>query len=179
MVQKPEIPITDASDGKIKDLDKYVYQMYYEQIEYYKRSGSYNKKFYKNYRSLTIILGALVTLIASLASSKFVADVGLEWLLGIATPLLAAGLTIINGLLQNFQWGATWRDMMVNAQRLEKERDRFLATPVEKRNYKQELTILNDIVLLETHAFFQRVLASEVVPTNEIVPANENEEDKK
>jgi hypothetical protein len=166
MAQKQDIPVTDASDGKIKDLDKYVYDVYYDQIEYYKRSGSKNKKSYKNYRSLTIILGALVTLIASLASSQFVADVGLEWLLGIATPILAALLTIINGLGQNFQWGATWRDMMLSAQRLEKERDRFLATPPEKRNHRQELKVINDIVLQETKAFFQRVLDSEVVPTN-------------
>ena len=83
----------------------------------------------------------------------------------VATPLLAFTLTVINGLSQNFQWGATWRDMMVNRQRLEKERDRFLSTPVEKRNYKAELKVMNDIVLEETKAFFQRILDSEVVPT--------------
>jgi len=166
MAKTVEISAEDVSDGKIKDMDRYVYEMYVNQIEYYKRSGSYNKKYYKNYRSLTIILGALVTLIASLASSRFISSY--EWLEAIfmvATPLLAITLTVVNGLSQNFQWGATWRDMMVNRQRLEKERDRFLATPVGKRNYKTELKIMNDIVLEETKAFFQRILDSEVVPT--------------
>lgn len=156
----------DLTDGKIEDMDRYVYNLYYEQIEYYKQKGAYNKKYYKNYRALTIILGALVTLIASMATSKIVTDyVWLDVIFTVTTPVLAASLTIINGLSQNFQWGAAWRDMSVNAQRLEKERDRFLATPVGKRNYKNELNILNDIVLQETRAFFQRVLDSEVVPT--------------
>jgi hypothetical protein len=174
MAQKQEIPVTDASDGKIKDLDKYVYNIYHEQIAYYRRSGSSNKRNYKNYRSFTIILGALVTLIASLASSTFIQDFGIDWLLGIATPILAALLTIINGLGQNFQWGATWRDMMISAQRLEKERDRFLATPPEKRNHREELKVINNIVLQETKAFFQRVLDSEVVPANP--PTGEEDE---
>ena len=166
MAKTVETSAEDVADGKIKDIDKYVYEMYVNQIDYYKRSGSYNKKYYKNYRSLTIILGALVTLIASLASSKFIATYDwLEATFMVATPLLAFTLTVINGLSQNFQWGATWRDMMVNRQRLEKERDRFLSTPVEKRNYKAELKVMNDIVLEEIKAFFQRILDSEVVPT--------------
>ena len=61
---------------------------------------------------------------------------------------------------------------MVNRQRLEKERDRFLTTPVEKRKYKSELRILNEIALDETKASFQRILDSEVVPTD--TPANED-----
>ncbi|MEW6285828.1 MAG: DUF4231 domain-containing protein [Chloroflexota bacterium] len=171
---KKETEVPDVADGKIEDLDKYVYNMYADQIEYYHRAGAANKKYYKNYRSLTIILGALVTLIASLASSTFVESVGLGWFLGIATPVLAAALTIINGLGQNFQWGATWRDMMIAAQRLEKERDRFLATPPGKRNYRRELEIINELVLQETRAFFQRVLDSEVTPTNQTVVTEEN-----
>jgi hypothetical protein len=54
--------------------------------------------------------------------------------------------------------------MMVNKQRLEGERDRFLATDLEKRNYRKELSILNSIVLDETQSFFQRVLDSEALP---------------
>lgn len=171
---KKETEVPDVADGKIEDMDKYVYNMYADQIEYYRRTGAANKRYYKNYRAFTIILGALVTLIASLTSSTFVESVGLGWLLGIATPALAAALTIINGLGQNFQWGATWRDMMLTAQRLEKERDRFLATPPEKRNYRRELQIINELVLQETRAFFQRVLDSEAVPTNQPAPEDGN-----
>jgi hypothetical protein len=74
---------------------------------------------------------------------------------------------------QNFHWGSTWRDMVVNATRLEKERDRFLATKPEKRNFVKELDILNSIVLEETRNFFQRVLDSEIKP-NEIKPKDQN-----
>lgn len=175
MAKKVETSAEDVADGKVKDLDKYVYDMYKSQIDYYGRSGSNNKNYYKNYRTLTIVLGALVTLIASLASSRFISEY--EWLeltFMVATPVLAFTLTVINGLSQNFQWGATWRDMMVNRQRLEKERDRFLTTPVEKRNYKSELKIMNDIVLDETKTFFQRILDSEVVPIDS--PSDTKEE---
>jgi len=56
--------------------------------------------------------------------------------------------------------------MSVNAQKLEKERDRFLTTQEGKRDYKYELKVLNNIVLQETEAFFKRILDSEVVPTD-------------
>jgi hypothetical protein len=166
--------VSDVADGKIEDMDKYVYELYANQIAYYHRAGAANKRNYKNYRSFTIILGALVTLVASLASSTFVESAGMGWMLSIATPILAAALTIINGLGQNFQWGATWRDMMLTAQRLEKERDRFLATPPAKRNYRRELEVINDLVLQETRAFFQRVLDSEAIPSNQAVVEENN-----
>lgn len=172
--KEKEVEVPDVADGKIEDMDRYVYQVYADQIGYYHRAGAANKRNYKNYRSFTIILGALVTLVASLTSSTFVESVGMGWMLGIATPILAAALTIINGLGQNFQWGATWRDMMLTAQRLEKERDRFLATPPGKRNYRRELEIINELVLQETRAFFQRVLDSEAVPTNQPVTEENN-----
>jgi len=158
---------SDAADGKIQDMDLYVYNAYKNQIRYYWNKGTYNKKAYKNYRFLIIVLGALVTLIASLSTSEIIAGGNpfIKGLFTLGTPALAAALTIINGLSQNFQWGATWRDMSVNASRLEKERDRFLATPVEKRNHQRELEIINQIVLEETNAFFKRIMDSESVPT--------------
>ncbi len=159
--------IPDEADGKIKDMDRYVYNMYEDQITYYRKKASSNRKNYKGYRFFTVLLGSLVTLIASLSISELIKSVG--WLgntFALATPILAFLLTVINTLSQNFQWGATWRDMSINAQRLEKERDRFLATPVGKRNYKHELSVLNTIVLQETQAFFQRILDAEVVPTD-------------
>jgi len=166
MAKATEPRVKNSADGKVTDMDKYVYDIYKNQIDYYWKKGSFNKRSYKNYRLLTIVLGALVTLVASLTTSSIISSN--QWVSNvfvIATPLIAAALTIINSLSQNFQWGAAWRDMCISAQRLEKERDRFLATPVGKRNHKRELDIVNEIVLQETHAFFQRVLDSEVVPT--------------
>jgi len=90
-----------------------------------------------------------------------------EVLFAVGTPIIAATLTVINGLGQNFHWGATWRDMVLNGTRLEKERDRFLATKPEDRDLVKELDRLNGIVLDETKNFFQRVLDSEVKPTKE------------
>lgn len=180
MATKPDVEIPDVADGKIKNLDKHVYEVYDGQIKYYRKKAVSNRLSYKSYRFFTIFLGAVVTLIASLSTSDIIQSV--EWvgsLFAIATPVLAAALTIINGLSQNFQWGATWRDMSINAQRLEKERDRFLTTPIEKRNYKHELRVLNDIVLQETQAFFQRILDGEVVPADSPVstPASKTEEE--
>lgn len=166
MVTKPDTQVETAADSSVKDMDKYVYDFYKNQIDYYRQKASYNKKNYKSFRTLTTVLGALVTLVASLTTSRFItASEWVEGIFTIATPMIAAALTIINALSQNFQWGATWRDMSVSAHRLETERDRFLTTPLEKRNYKRELEIINQIVLQETKAFFQRVLDSDVVPT--------------
>ena len=118
---------------------------------------------YKRFRTWSIVLGALVTLVSSISAADFIQS--FDWLritFAIATPIIAATLTVIGGLGQNFHWGATWRDMVVNATRLEKERDRFLATSPEKRDFVKELDTLNTIILEETKNFFQRVLDSEV-----------------
>ena len=153
-------------DGKIDDKDAYVHAAYERAIGYYRNASRSNKFYYKSYRFLTIFLGALVTLTSSLAATTFVE--GISWLdttLDFAVPIIAAFLTIITGLSQNFQWGSAWRNMMVNKQRLEGERDRFLATEPRKRNHRKELSILNSIILDETQSFFQRVLDSEAVPS--------------
>jgi hypothetical protein len=153
--------------GKVDDMDKYVHQAYNKQIDWYWNTSTTNKKLYKRFRFWTIVLGSLVTLIASLTTSEAISRY--EWIktiFTIATPVLAAILTVINTMSQNFQWGATWRDMVVNASRLQKEKSRFLATKVEDRDYKKELTRLNNIVLEETQAFFRRILDTEAVPTD-------------
>ena len=152
-------------DGKIDDKDAYVHAAYESAIGYYRNASRSNKFNYKSYRFLTIILGSLVTLISSLAATAYVGSIPwLDTTLDFAVPIIAALLTIITGLSQSFQWGSAWRNMMVNKQRLEGERDRFLATDPEKRNYRKELSILNSIVLDETQSFFQRVLDSEALP---------------
>lgn len=151
---------------KTKAVDEqYVLKQYESKINYYWAASSNNKKAYKRFRTWSIILGALVTFVSSLSAAEFVQS--LDWLrilFAIATPIIAATLTVIGGLGQNFHWGATWRDMVVNATRLEKERDRFMATGPEKKDIEKELDTLNTIVLEETKSFFQRVLDSEVKP---------------
>jgi hypothetical protein len=109
-----------------------------------------------------VILGAALTLISSLAAAEFIQSVTpLRITFAVATPLLAATMAVTTGLGQNFRWGATWRDMVINATRLEMERDRFLATP-NARDCEKELAILNGLILEETKNFFQRILDSEI-----------------
>ncbi|NUM46259.1 MAG: DUF4231 domain-containing protein [Anaerolineales bacterium] len=156
--------MSDPNQPVVVD-EAYILKRYQNQIAYYWSVSKVNKRAYKRFRSWTIILGALVTLISSMSAAEFIQSV--EWLrilFAIATPVVAATLAIMGGMGQNFHWGATWRDMVLNASRLEKERDRFMATPSEKRDLKKELDLLNTIVIEETQNFFQRVLESEVKP---------------
>ncbi len=143
----------------------YVLERYKSSIAYYWGASRHNKQAYRQSRSLAITLGALVTLISSLASASFIEDHEvLNIIFSVATPIVAALLTIIGGFAQSFHWGATWRDMVINAERLEKERDRFLSTKPEDRDLKSELEILNGLIIEETRSFFQRVLDSEIKP---------------
>jgi hypothetical protein len=156
--------MADSEQSTVVD-EQYVLNQYKTKIDYYWASSSSNKKAFKRYRTWTIVLGSLVTLVSSISAAEFLQDP--EWLknvFSVATPIIAATLTVISGLGQNFHWGSTWRDMVVNATRLEKERDRFLAIKKEKRDLEKELDILNSIVLEETRNFFQRVLDSEIKP---------------
>ncbi|MEO8354633.1 MAG: DUF4231 domain-containing protein [Chloroflexota bacterium] len=165
MVSNPTPQGSDVPTEKAETLDDYVKRTYKDKIDYYWRASSSNKKNFKRYRYWTTILGSLVTLVASLTTSAFIqSDQFLALLFTVSTPILAAILTVISGISQNFQWGATWRDMVVNAQRLEKERDRFLATALTDRDYVHELHVINETIMDETQSFFQRVLDSEVIP---------------
>lgn len=166
--KKPKVDDPYASlTGKIEDMDKYVHQAYNKQIDWYWKASTANKTSYKRYRFWTVVLGALVTLIASLATTETITNTPIvNTFFTIATPILAAILTIINTMSQNFQWGATWRDMVINASRLQKEKNRFLATKAEERDHKKELNRINNIVLEETQAFFRRILDTEAVPTD-------------
>lgn len=154
----------NLSKPKIVD-DEYVLNQYESKISYYWGASRSNKNAFKRYRTWTIILGSLVTLVSSISAASFIQDAEMvKNIFSVATPLIAATLTIISGLGQNFHWGSTWRDMVINATRLEKERDRFLATKKDDRDVQKELDILNSIVLEETRNFFQRVLDSEIKP---------------
>lgn len=142
-----------------ESTDDYVLPRYSNAINYYWKASSHNKNAYKFTRSLVLILGALVTLLASLSSARFITSNPFwDTAFAIAAPLLAAILTIAGGFSQTFHWGAAWRDMVLNAERLERERDRIHVTKPEERHPAKELALLNELVIAETETFFQRVL---------------------
>lgn len=144
-----------------KDTYTYVLNRYDSSIKYYWNASAHNKRAYKLTRSLTIVLGALVTLISSISTAEFItSNSALQLSFAIATPILAAILTIAGGFAQSFHWGAAWRDMVINAQKLEKELDRFKVTSPDQIDLAKEVTILNELVIEETQGFFQRILDS-------------------
>ncbi len=139
--------------------EDYILQRYNTAIEYYWKASRHNKKAYKLTRSLTVILGAVVTVVASLSSAEFISKNQFwDTTFAIAAPVLAAMLAIVGGFSQSFQWGAAWRDMVLNAQRLERERDRYRVTAPQERDPAGEVSILNGYVLEETQNFFQRIV---------------------
>ena len=133
-------------------------ERYQERIQYYSKASQHNRRAYKTARYLTVVLGALVTVLASLSSAYFVRGTWVETGLNVLTPLLAAGLTIVGGFSQNFQWGAAWSGMRIAAERLETERDRISVTPPGEIDAVRELALLNGMVLDETRGFFQRLV---------------------
>ena len=137
-----------------------VLKRYSDRIAYYWRASRSNKRAYKVVRYLTIVFGAVVTLMASLSSAQFVQETPWETVFAIATPILAASLAIIGGISQTFQWGAAWRDMVVTATRLEYECDRLSVLPQGERDPVAEMETLNRIVLDETQGFFQRLFGA-------------------
>ena len=137
----------------------YVLERYERAIDYYWKTSRHNRNSYKTTRSLVLILGATVTLVASLSSAHFI-DSNSFWntTFAVIGPVLAALLTIAGGFSQTFQWGAAWHDMTLNAERLEQERDRIRVMKPEERDPAKELDVLNKLVIAETQTFFQRIL---------------------
>ena len=139
-------------------MDKHIQERYKNAIEYYWGASRANKRWYKRTRSYTVIIGALVTLIASLTTSEIIVEAEMQKLFGLGTPILAAVLTTIAGFSQSFQWGSTWQNMVLTAQQLQKEYDRYLVTPINERNFSKEAEILNAFVINESRGFFDRML---------------------
>jgi hypothetical protein len=135
---------------------EYVLDRFDDSISYYWKASRYNKRAFKTTRYLTIILGAVVTLIASLASASFVKPWATAF--AVATPVLAAILSIVGGFSQTFQWGAAWQEMVLMAEGLEKERDRIRVSRSEDIDPQKELALLNELVLTESGGFFERIL---------------------
>jgi hypothetical protein len=150
-----EAQLASGSD----EAKAYLISRHESVAQYYWSRSKTNKRNYLWSRYLTIGLGAIVTLFASLASAEFISGV-MFWdrAFAIATPVLAATLTVVAGFSQNFQWGAAWREMVVTGEEIEKERDRLQATRPEDIELMAELEGLNDVVLTETRSFFGRML---------------------
>jgi len=142
------------------DAQQRVLARYHERIQYYWKAGRGNKRAYKATRYLTVVLGALVTLISSLSSANLAKGTWIATALAVLTPLFAASLPIIGGFYQNFQWGAAWSDMVITAERLETERDRISVTPPGQIDAVKEMALLDEMVLDETKGFFQRLFGS-------------------
>lgn len=156
-------------------MDNYIQGRYQEAIDYYQRASKANKRWYKITRSLTVIFGALVTLVASLSSSEIIKDSEVvTTLFSLGTPILAAALTIIAGFSQSFQWGSTWQNMVLTAQCLQKEYDNYLVTPPNERNDQEESEKLNTFVITETEGFFERMLGG-AIPSSKRAKDNKNE----
>jgi hypothetical protein len=146
-------------EPNVMNLDKYIRDRYQSSIDYYWAACRTNKRWYKITRSLTVVLGALVTLVASLSSSKILNDSStVQTLFSLGTPILAATLTIVAGFSQSFQWGSTWQNMVLTAQHLQKEYDNYLVAPANERDYLEESAKLNLFVISETEGFFERML---------------------
>lgn len=151
------------------DKDEYIRNRYAAAIEYYWRASKTNKSWYKTTRSMTVIIGAAVTLIASLSSSTFIEDsTALKTLFALGTPILAAVLTITAGFSQSFQWGSAWQNMVLTAQQLQSEFDGYLVTPPAERNYAEEVTKLNQFIIIESEGFFERMLGGGKPSTQDV-----------
>ncbi len=138
------------------DARKYVLKRYEDAIRYYWKASALNRGLYKWTRYLVVVLGAVVTLLASLSASSALPGMW-STMVAIATPIVAAILTIIGGLSQSFQWGAAWQEMVLTAERLERERDRISVT---RSDPAADLETLNQLVLRESEGFFTRILGS-------------------
>ena len=149
------------SPSNAADLQKLILDRYDQRIGYYWKASQINKQSYKATRYLTVILAAVTTLVASISSAAFIKNSDLlAVLFAVMTPVFAAMMAIVAGISQAFQWGAAWSDMVITATRLEKERDRIAVTPPQQLDPAKEMGVLDDLVLVETQGFFQRILGS-------------------
>jgi len=144
-----------------QNLAEYVSKTYDEIAQYYINATEENRKRYDIVRIWTIILGASVTLMASLSAADFIKNVNnLTTIFTITTAVLAAILTILNGLNQSFHWRENWGDLNIFAQRIKIERDRFLSTKPANRDYKKELVLLNTLILEQSTQITKGVLST-------------------
>jgi uncharacterized protein YacL len=159
MASQPVTLVRNQTDpGETKE---FLVKRYDDQITYYWRAIRHNKRAYNMSSFLTIILGAVVTLIASISSAEFIKTAGLSVTFAVMTPVLAALLAIAGGFSQSFQWGAAWSEMVLTAQALGKERDRLTLTPADHIDSPKELDLLNNLIVAESRSFFDRILGSQ------------------
>jgi hypothetical protein len=95
--------------GDPAKVQQLVLRRYEESIDFYWRSSRRNKRGYKATRYLTVLLGALVTLISSLSAAEFIKS-SPAWALSfsILTPVFAATLAIVSGFSSGVLRGGRW-----------------------------------------------------------------------
>jgi hypothetical protein len=93
-----------------------------------------------------------------LSASKVIEGWGMEDILLILAPVLAAVLTIVGGFSQNFHWGSAWREMVLTALELERIYHRLKVTPDEQRDPIAEMEKLHEVILAEGSNFFDRLV---------------------
>lgn len=151
----------NSANKSVPEKLEYVLQHYEDQIAYYWRASKSNKRSYKITRYLAIILGAMVTLMTSLASAEFITgSPNLSLTFAVSTPILAAALAIAGGFSQSFSWGPNWREMVLSAERLMRERDGIRVAGTEEQA-ERDIARLYEMVLSESEEFFNRILGGE------------------
>jgi hypothetical protein len=102
--EQVRVPEEQSVLEQLKAIDEqYILKKYEERVNYYWKASRNNKNSYKRYRSWTIFLGSLVTLVSSISAAEFVQrPEGLRIAFAVATPVIAATLTVISG------WGKTF-----------------------------------------------------------------------
>jgi len=144
---------------ELDDLNNYILRTYRENIDLSWRNAASSKRTYYLNRIMPILLGGILTFATTISSTQYIsANETLKAIFAIATPLLAVALTVTNELTKINKPAESWRDMVVFAEKLEKERDRFLATKPGKRNHKKELDKIRSLVIRESRTFFRRTL---------------------
>ena len=83
------VDIGDASRSR-----EFVLERYDRAIDYYWKASRMNRRFYKWTRYLVVVIGALVTLLASLSAASAMSGYW-QIAINVATPISAAVLTIV------------------------------------------------------------------------------------
>jgi hypothetical protein len=145
--------------------DDYVVLRFKEKIDWYWKNAKYNKFWYKFLRGFIIIVGTLVTLVTTLLAAgndEYVIFIPRNYLI-FSAPILAALLTLLNTFSQNYRYGAAWKDMILNAEKLEKELDKYLLDSDRNSRKNNYLEQLHKYVIEETESFFERVLSGRII----------------
>ena len=93
---------------------EYLEKRYYDQLDYYEKTAGKNKKKYKNFQWLLIILSTITTILAALPrNDKF----DLQYVVVVSAALV----TILSSALKTFQYQEIWVSYRATIERLKPE----------------------------------------------------------